>query len=138
MSSYYSLQYFLFVFCLSVVGPEILHGPQDQNVTDFEGVITLSCNASGFPIPLISWLHNNTELNNEDSEVTIDTVEYYESSATPDLFGQTFSTLMIRIPNVNDSGDYACEAATSSVAFYAPVTSNNATVLVQSENTCKE
>ena len=120
--------------CHSIVGPEILHGPQAQNVTDFEGVIVLSCNVSGFPIPSTVWLHNNTELNEEASGVIIDTMEYDESSVHSDQFGQAFSTLMIRRPNVNDSGDYACQAVTSSISFYAPVTSNNVTVLVQSES----
>ena len=94
----------------------------------------LSCNVSGFPIPSIVWLHNKTELNNEASQVTIDIVEYDESTGHPDQFGQAFGTLMIRSPNVNDSGDYECQAATSSIPIYAPVTSDNATVLVQSES----
>ena len=60
-------------------------------------------------------------------------MEYNEGSGDPTQFGRAFSTLMIGTPNVNDSGDYACRAAISGIASYAPVTSDNATVLVQSE-----
>ena len=127
--SSFLLPFFPFV----VVGLEILQGPQAQNVTDFEGVIVLSCNVSGFPIPSITWLHNNTEVIEEVPRVNISTVEYNESSADPAHFGQAFSTLMIGIPNVNDSGDYTCQAAISSIASYDPVTSDNVTVLVQSK-----
>ena len=124
---------FLLFFPFLVVGPEILQLLQAQNVTDFEGVIVLTCNVSGFPIPSVTWLHNNTEVMEDVPRVNISTVEYNESSADPAQFGRAFSTLSISRPNVNDSGDYACRAAISDIASYAPVTSDNVTVLVQSE-----
>ena len=116
----------------SLVGPEIMQRPQDQNVTNLpDDVIVLSCNISGFPIPNVTWWHNNTEVTEEDPRVNISTVEYNEGSGDPTQFGRALSTLMIDTPNVNDSGDYACRI--SSIAPYSPVTSDNATVLVQSE-----
>ena len=71
------------------------------------------------------------EVDYNGGSVDISTVEYNEGSGDPTQFGRAFSTLMIGTPNVNDSGDYACQI--SSIAPYAPVTSDNATVLVQSE-----
>ena len=123
-------------FCLSlpsVVGPEILKGPQAQSVTGFESVIVLSCNVSGFPIPSIIWLHNNTIVAGEVLRVNITTMDYDESNDDPTKFGQAFSTLTISSPNVNDSGDYACQASISNNTFYPPVTSNSVIILVQSE-----
>ena len=118
---------------LVVVGPEIVQGPQNQNVTAFEGMVLLNCSVSGFPIPSITWWHNNKEVMEQVPRVNISTVEYNESSTDPTQFGQALSTLMIGRPNVNDSGDYACRATIPSITSYAPVTSDNATVLVQSE-----
>ena len=125
--------FILIAFSFFVVGPEILQGPRAQNVTEVEGVIMLTCNVSGFPVPSVIWWHNNTEVTEELPGVDISTVEYNVGSGDPTQFGRALSTLMIGTPNANDSGDYACRAAISSIASYAPVTSNNATVLVRSE-----
>ena len=118
----------------SLVGPEILEGPQAQNVTNHpDDVIVLSCNTSGFPIPSVTWWHNNTEVTEEVPRVNISTVEYNEGSGDSAQFGRAFSTLMIVSLNFNDSGDYACKAAISSIESYVPVTSDTATVIVQGE-----
>ena len=93
----------------------------------------LTCNVSGFPIPSVTWWHNNTQVIEEVPRVNSSTVEYNEGSGDPTQFGRALSTLTIGTPNVNDSGDYACQAAISSIASYAPVTSDNVTVLVQSK-----
>ena len=127
-----SFSAFLIHFNL-LVSPEILQDPLAQNVTNSQGTILLSCKVSGFPIPSVTWLHNNTEVMEQDSRVNISTVEYNESSADPIQFGQALSTLMISRPDFNDSGNYACRAAIVSIPFYAPVISVNVTVLVQSE-----
>ena len=93
----------------------------------------LSCNVSGYPIPSIVWLHNHTQMSKEASRLTIDSMNYNESSDRPDQFGQAFSTLVIRSPYVNDSGDYSCQAVDSKIDFFAPATSKSVTVLVQGE-----
>ena len=125
---------FLSCFSLpSIVGPKILKGPQAQNVTAIESVIMLSCNVSGFPIPSVTWLHNGTVVAGEIPRVNIIMVDYDESSADHIQFGRAFSTLTISSPNVNDSGDYACQASISTIDIYTPVTSNSVTVLVPSE-----
>ena len=117
-----------------IVGPRILQEPHAQNVTYLQGLIVLSCNVSGFPIPSVTWLHNNTEVMEEVPRVNISTVEYNENSVDLTQFGRAFSTLTIVTPNFNDSGDYACRATISSIDFYAPVTSDNVTVIVESKN----
>ena len=43
------------------VGPVIDVPPVSLNATSTES-ITLSCDASGFPVPSITWLHNGTEV----------------------------------------------------------------------------
>ena len=110
-----------------------MQGPQAQNVTNTEGMILLSCDVSGFPVPSVTWRHNNTEVTEEVPRMNISTVEYDEGSGDHTQFGHVFSTLMIGTPNVNDSGDYDCQVVISSIALYVPVTSGNVTVLVQSE-----
>ena len=122
-----------FTLLFSIVGPKILKGPQAQNVTAFESMIVLSCNTSGFPIPSITWLHNNTVLAGEAPRVNITTVYYDESNADSTQFGQAFSTITISSPNVNDSGAYACQASISSIDTFIITTSNSVTVRVQSE-----
>ena len=120
-----------------VVGPEILQEPQAQNVTNLQDdVILLTCNVSGFPIPSITWWHNNTEVTEEVPRVNISTVEYNESSGNSTQFGRAISTLMIGTPNFNDSGHYSCQAS-SSISSYAPVSSKNAIVIVQGEKEAK-
>ena len=118
----------------SPVGPEILQGPQAQNVTNLlDDMIVLTCNVSGFPVPPVTWLHNYTEVTEELPRMNISTVEYSEGSGDPTQFGRAFSTFMIVSPNFNDSGDYACQANISSIDSYAPVISDIATVIVQGE-----
>ena len=43
------------------VGPVIDVSPVSLNATSTESII-LSCDASGFPVPSITWLHNGTEV----------------------------------------------------------------------------
>ena len=92
--------------------------PQAQNVTSFEGNITLTCLATGFPAPRITWFHNNTM---EDSSVyTSETINVYT----------TRSTLVKSMAETNDSGVYFCRVA---IDGYDDVDSNTLTVLVQGE-----
>ena len=93
--------------------------PRDQNVTSFEGTITLSCIATGFPAPIITWFHNNSIEDNLS----------YRSENINDY--TTRSTFCMPKPATNDSGMYFCRA---SVDGYDAVDSNTVTVLVQGEH----
>ena len=96
----------------------VVEDPRDQNVTSFEGTIMLSCTATGFPAPTITWFHNNTM---EDSSLyTSEMINAYT----------TLSTFTMSMPATNDSGMYFCRAA---INGYDDIDSNTATVLVQGE-----
>lgn len=101
------------------VSPVITKDPQDQNVTSFEGIIILSCEATGFPAPVITWFHNDTEVN--DTTYTSEQVNAYTTN----------STLTRMMPDSNDTGDYYCQA---SVEGYEEVNSDTALVLVQGKH----
>ena len=96
----------------------MIEHPQDQNVTSFEGAINLTCIATGFPAPTITWIHNDT-LENSTSYI-VEEINVYT----------TRSTFMMSMAETNDSGMYFCRAA---IEGYDDVDSNMATVLVQGE-----
>ena len=102
-------------------------GPQDINVTSFEGVITLYCEGTGFPIPDITWYQNGTVIDaSEDEYVTITTTS--ESSTRT-----VNSTLVITRAVMSNSGDYHCNLS-SSVSEYEEVMSRVARVFVQGKS----
>ena len=88
-------------------------------MTSFEGTIMLSCEATGFPAPVITWFHNDTEVNN--TSYTSEEVNIYTSR----------STLTRTMPERNDTGEYYCQA---SVDGYEEVNSDTALVLVQGKH----
>lgn len=98
------LFHFLYLF---TVTPTILVSPPPLNVTLFEDAIVLTCNASGFPVPALSWSHNGTNIN-----VTANTRLNIE---TQDDVRSVLSILRIVAVNVNvnDSGEYACTVSSS-------------------------
>ena len=104
---------------LSSVSLVVIEHPQDQNVTSFEGTIMLSCTATGFPAPTISWFYNNFMEDNTSNIMTQTTNVY-----------TTTSTFTMSMPATNDSGMYFCRAA---IDGYDDVDSNTVTVLVQGE-----
>ena len=86
----------------------------------------------GVPVPFITWVHNDTVLNEDgvigvfENDIYIETVE--------DILGTIMSTLTIDSALANHTGDYYCNA-TSPVEFYESVMSDIALVLVQSKQT---
>ena len=107
---------------LHAVGPVIVMAPVPINVTSVEDDIVLSCSATGFPTPSITWQHNGS-LVTEMGHVEInETMSFYQRN----------STLIVRTAMTNDTGNYSC-TATSSLTFYHPVTSEVVLVLVQGE-----
>jgi len=106
-----------FKFCfLIIAGPLITIQPQGGPVTEGDNV-TLSCNASGNPVPTISWTRNGLLL--------------LTSSLQRISFGAESRELTITSINRADSGEYRCVANNSE----ANVTSNLATLDVQCKYT---
>lgn len=94
----------------------ILEAPRDTNVTITEELV-LDCTASGFPVPLISWIHNGTVIDPEESDQGI----IIQSR-------RITSTLRVTSTTLSHSGDYVCSAASPS---FNTVTSQPVLVLVQ-------
>ena len=107
---------------LHAVGPEIVVAPVSINVTSSEDDLVLSCSATGFPTPSISWQHNNS---------LVSVMQRVEINETTSFF-QINSTLTVRRSMTNDTGNYSC-TATSPVTFYSPVVSEVVLVLVQGQ-----
>ena len=79
---------------LIIVAPLITTQPQGGPVTEGDNV-TLSCNASGNPVPTISWTRNGSLLNSSVPRIS---------------FGAESRKLTITIINRADSGEYRCLA----------------------------
>ena len=109
-------------FLLFTVAPRILEPPSSHNITFKEDDIMLLCNASGFPVPTVSWLHN-------DSDVTAETRLRIETQVGK---RSVLSILMIvnTSVTVNDSGEYVCTAS-SGITGLQDAVSTPALVLVQ-------
>ena len=98
-----------------IVAPLITTQPQGGPVTEGDNV-TLSCNASGNPVPTITWTRNGSVL----------------TSSVPRIsFGAESRELTITTINKADSGEYRCVANNSE----GNVTSNAATLDVQCKYT---
>ena len=93
--------------------------PEAQNVTSGEGIIQLSCTASGFPPPTIVWFHNST-------------IEDFESFFTEENlnFYTTRSNFTMSVSSLNDSGSYFCRAI---IEGFDDVDSKSVIVLVQGQ-----
>ena len=114
-------------FCVSV-GPRIVEPPQDQNVSIRVDNITLTCVASAYPLPNITWFQNNTVIQQDDRTTIVSTAFNETIGYTPDDFGRVTSVLTILNASVNDSGSYRCVA--DSIPVYSPAISDIC-VLVQ-------
>ena len=101
------------------VAAVIVTGPQTQNVTAGSS-FTLTCNATGYPVPSIEWTLNETSYIIRDSSVTTITVTEGLRSNTSDI---TVTNAM-----TDDTGVYEC-IATNRV----DTDMQNATVTVQSK-----
>ena len=86
-----------FIFCIAVA-PQITVHPQNATTTEGENV-TLSCNATGDPAPLVYWTKSG-------SIISI-------SSGPRISFGADNKTLTIMNVSRGDSGQYRCVANNS-------------------------
>ena len=94
-----------------IVAPLITTQPQGGPVTEGDNV-TLSCNASGIPVPTITWTRNGSVLNSSVPRIS---------------FGAESRELTITNINRADSGEYRCVANNSE----GNVTSDAATLDVK-------
>ena len=125
------------------VGPVIDVPPVPVNATSTESII-LSCDASGFPVPSVTWLHNGTEVScfrhtgthehqlRSQPFITINFQLQDDGSRTniTEIVGNRSisSTLMIGMAMRNDTGNYICNVSSP---LYTSVASEPALVLVQ-------
>ena len=83
------------------VGPMIVTSPQTQNVTAGKS-FTLTCNATGNPVPNIEWTLNGASIGiRNSSETTIKIIEGLSSNT---------SVLEVSYATINDTGIYQCIA----------------------------
>ena len=90
-----------YVIVLFTVGPLIVTSPQTQNITAGQS-FTLTCNATGYPVPSIEWtLNGSSYVIRNSSETTINTTE-----------GLSSNTSVLEVSNamINDTGIYRCIA----------------------------
>lgn len=108
------------MLCL-IVKPEIIESPVAANVSIMMEPIELTCSASGFPIPTISWIHNGRRLS-QTGRINI------TNNTNEDLNIRT-SQLTVYDTVLPDTGLYKCEV--TNLAVYPSVSSDEVTVLVQ-------
>ena len=112
------------------VGPLIAEQPEDLNVTRGNSIM-LRCTATGFPIPYITWRHNDTDIDvGANPRIQIYTLpfgsqsgctrsgsgsgesgsesRFGSGSGMDDNFGMLTSLLMVDSTMFIDSGDYQC------------------------------
>ena len=105
----------LIVRFLIIVAPQIATQPQGGQVIEGQNV-NLFCNASGNPVPTITWTRNGSVLTSSVAKIS---------------FGAQSRELTITSINRADSGEYRCVANNSE----GNVTSDAATLDVQCEYT---
>lgn len=108
-----------------VVGPAIITNPSSINITTDVDSITLICEATGIPIPTITWIHNGNVLdeNGSGSGYVYRNVSINAMSIGPGTLRSVLTTL------AKDTGPYRC-IATSPVSYYDPVVSETAIVSI--------
>ena len=116
-----------FLFSLHTVAPVSLASLSDLNVTSVEDNITLTCAASGYPLPSITWTHNG-------SVVLSGATDRPDFSITNTSSGRMVqSVLYIPYAMMNDSGMYACNISSPP---YDTITNGPILVLVQGNLMC--
>ena len=89
---------------ISLVRPVVVSNPMPVNVTRLQDNIVLTCSATGFPVPSITWYHNDT--------LVVATMTSPRIVGIPTRY-EISSTLTITSANTNDTGDYYCNITNS-------------------------
>ena len=71
--------------------------------------IVLNCSVAGFPIPFMTWFHNNTQVELSD-RIEITNYHLMERTSLESDYGIGASELTISSAEVNDTGLYHCQA----------------------------
>ncbi len=93
--------------------------------------VTLTCSASGFPAPIITWFKNNETLLNS-SLVSLTMYSIPESMISTSLITTT-SELVLSDPRINDTGEYYCQSTNDLVQLLSSSKSD----LLQIQVYCK-
>ena len=96
-----------------------MDSPQTQNVTAGQSFV-LTCNATGYPVPIIEWRQNDTSYTIRDlSVITITPTDELRSNS---------SVITVTNATTSDTGLYQCVATN-----VVDTDIQNATVIVESE-----
>ena len=106
----------------SIVAVAVDTHPQNTNVSIHDD-FTLSCTASAFPLPNITWYHNSS-LVVENSFIAI-----FQTATNRTVT----STIMTVNATSNDSGTYVCRVSAPPGTDFNTTDSDSALVLVQGE-----
>ena len=99
------------MICYCSVAMPVIEGSPEDEAVELDGLVRLSCFASGVPVPKITFYHN-------DVEVVLDS-----------RVAQAGSFLLITRAVVEDEGMYHCEANNT----VGTARSNSSTLIVFSE-----
>ena len=111
--------------CLPLSPVEVVIDTQPQTANVSRGSnFSLSCTASAYPLPDISWLHNASAVI-EDSRISISETNTARSVT---------STITIENAIATDSGDYVCRVGAPPGTEFNTTDSDTALVLVQGEH----
>lgn len=108
------------VVCLTPVAVAVDTHPTTSNISIGEN-FTLTCTASAFPLPNITWLHNDSIVI-ENSRITT------TQTTTPRT---VTSSITINNATVSDSGTYVCRVGAPSGTNFNTTASDTALILVQ-------
>ena len=89
-------------YCFCLVRPNISSVLLNQTANEGQTVV-FTCQATGEPLPNISWSFNDISINNE-----INLNKYYTSRSSIDI--TVTSTLTIMNVELSDAGTYTCNA----------------------------
>ena len=103
------------------VAVEIDTHPQTANVSIADS-FTLSCAASAFPLPNISWWHNSTLVDESNPRITT-----YQSTGVRSVY----SNITIVNATTSDGGRYVCRVGTPEGTNFSTTDSDTALILVQ-------
>lgn len=90
------------------VEPELLNTSPGTNETVENGTVSFSCEADGYPLPNIIWLHNNSFIPVAVSTRHAVSVSTVPSSNRPHVPEATNSTLTVSRLRLRDTGQYLC------------------------------